>query len=327
MKEIAEALVDAARKGQRVLVLCHPNADPDAVGSSVVLADVLGKFGARALVGVSEGVSRAAKQVLKKVNREIAIDPPSDADLVVLVDTSSLEHLGKLGESLKLKPPRIFLIDHHRPIESMRGLAERCFVDEESTSESELILRLIRAMGAGITPEQASLLLAGIVADTGWLRLAKNSTFEAIEWLVEAGADYQQVMEMLRLPEDLSKRIAMLKAAQRVELHTIHGRLVVFSELGSFEADAAAMLVRTGADVAFVGSEEKGKFRLSARARPEACTETNLHLGQLMLGFAKRFEGTGGGHAGAASVSGKGELRQVKCALLEELKEFLEPKA
>ena len=87
------------------------------------------------------------------------------------------------------------------------------------------------------------------------------------------------------------------------------------------------MLVRTGADVAFVGSEEKGRFRLSARARPEACAETSLHLGQLMLGLAKRFEGAGGGHAGAASASGKGKLEQIKRAFLEELKELLKPKA
>ncbi len=325
MKEIANFLAEAARHKQRILVLCHHNADPDAAASAIVLAEALNHLGAQAQAGVSEDISLISQNVLKTFDRKIIINPPLDADLVVLVDTSSLEHLGKLGEQLRKGMSKLVVIDHHRPVEAMKQLATSYFVREEFTSEAELILQLLKKLGMEPTPEQASLLFAGIISDTGHFRFAKDETFEAVHHLLKAGGDYARVSESLRLPEDYSKRVAMLKAASRVELRRIHKRLVVFSELGSFEGDAAGMLVRIGADAAFVGSEEKGEVRISGRARQETLKLTELHLGELMEEMGKQFEGSGGGHAGAASMHGKGKLEEVKKYLFGLLQQKLKP--
>ena len=326
MKEIAKFLADASKQGQRILVLCHHNADPDAVGSSLALADALKQLGAEAQAGASEGISRVSESLLKATGREITIDPPLNADIIVLVDTSSFEHLGKLGEQIKQRASELVLIDHHRPVEEMRQFAKFYLVREESASESELILELIRELGVELTPEMAFLLLAGIISDTGQFRFAKSATFEAVDAIIKAGVDYSRVLGALRLPEDPSKRIAMLKAAQRLKLYRINERLVALSELSSFEADAAAMLVRVGADVAVVGSQEKGKIRLCSRAREELLKETQLHLGELMSELAKQFKGTGGGHAGAASMTGEGTLTEANKHLLKALQQMLKPK-
>ncbi len=327
MKEIVNFLVEASKRGQQILVLCHHNADPDAVGSSLALADALKQLGAKAQAGVSENIGLAAKSVLETMGQKIIIDPPLDANIVVLVDTSSLDHLGKLGEKLKQKSHHIVVIDHHRPVEGMRKLSKHYFVKEDATSEAEIILPLIHELGAKLTPLTASLLLAGIVSDTGQFRLAKGETFKTVNVLVEAGADYNRVLDALRLPDDRSKRVAMLKAAQRLELHKVDERIIVFSELSSFEADAAAMFVRMGADVAVVGSEEKGKIRLCGRAREGVPASTGLHLGKLMDELAKQFDGTGGGHAGAASMTGEGKLVDAKEQALAALQQMLKPKS
>jgi nanoRNase/pAp phosphatase (c-di-AMP/oligoRNAs hydrolase) len=326
MKELANFLTEAARRGQRVLVLCHHNADPDATASAIVLTGVLEKLGARASAGTSDGLSLLSQNVLKSFGQEIAVNPSLDADLIVLVDTSSFEHLGKLGEQLKERAIKPVVIDHHKPVEAMKELASFYFVREEFPSEAELILRLIGELGVKPTPEQASLLLAGIISDTGHFRFAKSETFEAVSQLLLAGADYRRVNDGLKLPENPSKRVAMLKAAGRSELHTVHGQLVVFSELGSFEGDAAGMLVQIGADVAFVGSEEKDKVRISGRARHETLKATGFHLGELMEELGEQLEGSGGGHAGAASMSGKGKLGEVKKHLFNALQQKLKPK-
>lgn len=319
MREVADFLADVARQGRRVLIACHRNADPDAVGSALALADAIRSIGARAEAGASEGISKASQQVLRLVGEEIAINPSLDADVIVLVDTSSLEHLGELGEGLKRTSAELVIIDHHRPVDEVRKLAKIHFAQEGFTSESELILSLIRGLGLSPTPKQANLLLAGIIADTGHFKSARPETFEAVHFLIESGADYRRVLDALRLPEDLSKRMAMLKAAQRAEVHKVGGYLVTFSEVGSFEGDAAAMLLKVGADVAFVGSEEEGRFRLCSRARPEVCAEGGLHLGEVLGGLAKDFRGSGGGHAGAAAMNGEGSLEGVKKRLLEVL--------
>ncbi len=326
MKELANFLAEAARRGQRILVLCHHNADPDAATSAIVLAEVLKNLGAQAQAGGSEDISLISQNVLKTFGRELMINPPLDVDLVVLVDTSSLEHLGELGKRLRKKMPKLVVIDHHRPVEAMKQLATSYFVREEFTSEAEIILRLLKELGVKLTSEQASLLLAGIISDTGHFRFAKDETFEAVHQLLEAGGDYARVNESLNLSEDYSKRVAMLKAAARSKLCRIHKRLVVFSELGSFEGDAAGMLVRIGADVAFVGSEEKGEVRVSGRARQKTLKLTGLHLGELMEEMGKQFEGSGGGHAGAASMHGKGKLEEVKKYLFGFLQQKLKSK-
>lgn len=326
MKELANFLAEAARRGQRILVLCHHNADPDAATSAIVLAEALKHLGAQAQAGASEDISLIAQNVLKTFGRELMINPPLDVDLVVLVDTSSLEHLGELGKRLRKKMPKLVVIDHHRPVEAMKQLTALYFVREEFTSEAEIILRLLKELGVELTSEQASLLLAGIISDTGHFRFAKDETFEAVHQLLEAGGDYARVNESLNLSEDYSKRVAMLKAAARAELRLIHKRLVIFSELGSFEGDAAGMLVRIGADVAFVGSEEKGEVRVSGRARQKTLKLTGLHLGELMEEMGKQFEGSGGGHAGAASMRGKAKLEEAKKHLFGILWQKLKPK-
>ena len=323
MKNISNFLSEASKLGQRILILCHRNADPDAVGSSLALADALNQLGARAEAGVSENVGLMAKSVLKAAGQKIAIDPKLDADIIILVDTSSFEHLGELGEKIRQKAHRVVVIDHHRPVEGMKEAVELYYVKESAASESEIILELINELGAKLTPEMAFLLLAGIVSDTGQFRLAKDETFGAVQKLIEAGASYSKVLDALKMPEDMSKRVAMLKAAQRLALYKMDDRLVVFSQLSSFEADAAAMFVRIGADVAIVGSEEKGEIRLCGRAREGFRKEVSLHLGEIMSELGKKFDGMGGGHAGAASMTGKGKLSEAKEQLLKVLRQSL----
>ncbi|MEM2878371.1 MAG: DHH family phosphoesterase [Candidatus Hadarchaeales archaeon] len=323
MKEAAGFLTEACVHGKRILVLCHYNADPDAVASAVVLSEILKKLGAQTKAGASENISSAAQTLLEAYGKKVEIDPALDVDLVVLVDTSSFEHLGGYGETLRSSGADIMVIDHHRPVEEMKKLSKMYFVVEEFTSESELIFRLASEMKQTLTPDQASLLLAGILTDTGFFRLAKPETFEVVNSLLKAGAEYDKIVEIMKPPEDFPKRVAILKGAGRSELHRIQGKLIVFSELGSFEGEMANVLLKIGADVAFVGSEDKDGVRMSGRGRPEIIKETGLHLGEIMENLGKSFQGSGGGHAGAASFTGKGTYEEVKKHILRELERKL----
>jgi nanoRNase/pAp phosphatase (c-di-AMP/oligoRNAs hydrolase) len=327
MKEVANFLKKIAGEGKRVLVLCHHAADADAVANTVVLSEVLNELGAKASPGAAGDISAMAKDVLKAFGKEITINPGLDFDVVVMVDTSGFGHLGEFGGKLREFRGKIAVIDHHRPVEEMKELAELYFVREEFPSESELIFRIISELGKKPSSKQASLMLTGIVSDTGHFKFAKPETFQAVSSLIGLGADYKRVMDLMKPPEDLSKRIAMLKGAGRSELHRIRGTLIIFSELGSFEGDAASMFIRIGADVAFVGSEDKGEVRLSARARAEFVEGTGIHLGELMEELAKDFGGSGGGHPGAASMNGRGNLGDVKKQLFKILQQKLQSKA
>jgi phosphoesterase RecJ-like protein len=321
LRKAAELLLEHAKKGSRILLVSHQQADPDGVGSALVLSEVLGRMGARTEVVLPEGMNKLSQLLLERYGREVSTSIHLQPDLVVMVDASSFDHLGKVGEEVRGKP--ILLVDHHLEVEGMREGVEVSWVDEEATSSAEMILRLVKELGETLSPQQAQLLLVGILTDTAGLRLARNSTLEAVCELIRYGADYRQALEALKLPEDRSRRIAMLKAAQRMEIRTLGDYVVVFSELSAFEADAASVLLRLGADLSFVGSEEKGEFRISGRATPELCESTGLHLGALMQETGRFFGGSGGGHPGAASSTGKGTLKEVKRFLLSQLQRIL----
>lgn len=325
MKKLARYLMRAAKERRRILVTAHPHADPDAVGCLIALGDALKKLGALVRIGVPGGLNRLSRSVLNTIRRKVDIDPPTDADIVVLVDTSSLDQLGKIGEQIREKGLELIIIDHHRPSKGMLRLAKFYHVDEGTSSAAELVLKLIQEMGVCMGSVTATLLLVGIISDTGQFRFATGETFGAVSTLLESGASYRRALRALATPDDSSKRVAMLKAAQRAELHKIHGRWVALSVLSSFEANAAAMLIKIGADVALVGSEEKGQLRLSGRAREEVISKTKLHLGELMSRLAKIFGGTGGGHAAAASVTTKAGLDEVKRQALRILGQMLGP--
>ncbi len=324
MKRLARYLMKAARERRRFLVIAHPHADPDAVGCLIALGDALKKLGAPVRMGVPGGLNRLSKSVLNTIRRKIEIDPsPADVDIVVLVDTSSLDQLGKIGEQIREKGLELIVIDHHRPSRGMLRLAKFYHINENASSAAELVLKLIREMDVRPSSAAANLLLAGIISDTGQFRFANKRTFEAVNTLLESGASYRRALHALATPEDPSKRVAMLKAAQRTELHKIHGWWVALSELSSFEADAATMLIKIGADIALVGSGERGQVRLSGRAREEVVAKTGLHLGEVMSDLAKVFEGTGGGHAAAASATVRADLEEVKGRALRAIGQIL----
>jgi len=321
MREVARVLREL--DGKRVVVLCHHNADPDAVASAIVLSEILAKSCKSVKAAAAEDVSLIAKSVLEAFGKGIEVDPELDCDVVVMVDTSGFGHLGEFGERVKRFSGRVIVIDHHHPNEETRKSVDVHLVYEDYSSESELVYDVLQEMGLKPTREQASLLLAGIISDTAHFRLARPQTFRIVWELIKSGADYHKVLGAFKLPEEKSKRVAMLKAIDRSELKRVYGYHLMFSELGSFEGDAAGLMVKIGADAAFVGSEDRGKLKLSGRARQEFLEETGVHLGEMMEVLGQHFGGSGGGHAGAASMNGTGTLSGLKRELFKLLEQRL----
>lgn len=326
MKELAQYFIDLGEERRRALVLSHPHADPDAVGSVIALGEMLESFGVEVTTGIPSNPSRLSKSVLDSVGEEITVDPPVEADFVVVLDTSSLEQLGGYKEKIEDLDSRVAFIDHHRPGEETRKRVDKHYVDEDASSTAELILELGQELDFHFSPESSLIMLTGIISDTGHFKFANERTFMAVATLLENGADYREALEALKTPEEPSKRVAMLKAAQRSEVQKSHGRWVVFSEIGAYESDAASTFVKIGADVSLVASSDEGKTRISGRSRSGVASETHLHLGELMSKLADHFGGTGGGHAGAAAMRAQAELEEVKEKALEETRGMLKPK-
>ncbi|HEY9246522.1 MAG TPA: DHH family phosphoesterase [Candidatus Methanoperedens sp.] len=297
-----------------ILYLCHRNADPDALASAFALKEAIG-----GKIGVIDGCDRVASLIAKQLDIEYVINPAGEYDFIVVVDTSTLAQLN--GFPLE----KYAVIDHH----STTSLNEKAvfYLHSNKSSTAEIVLRVLNAMGAPIMRRAAFALIAGIITDTGNFKHASADSFKAVAELIElSGIDYSEVMDVLSsLPQDISMRIAFLKAAQRTSIERIDDWIIVTSQVSSFGGAAASSLISTGADVAFVASRQDDLVKVSARAR-KCVISAGVNLAKLMEELSAEFKGTGGGHEGAAGMDVRGDAENILLGCVRHVRKTLEKK-
>jgi len=305
------------------LLLCHHNADPDALGSAIAFARFLKARGVDSVrIGVAQSVSSYAKRLLALSPVPVERNPSADADIVVIFDTSSAEQL----EPIELPEERtVVLIDHHVEKESPIR-ADVSVVDSSRTSTAEIVWELFKYFGFS-DEESIRALLAGVVTDTAGFRFANAKTFGAVKEMLERSTVHMAEVYQLVAPVsddniDQAKRVAVLKACQRMEIKKFRRYIIAVSRVSAYESLACKTFLQLGADVAIVGSEKNG-VRISARAR-DALIQKGLHLGRVMEKVGPVIGGSGGGHAGAAGANGRENLERGLELAVKEIERFLE---
>ncbi|WP_010478414.1 DHH family phosphoesterase [Thermococcus zilligii] len=309
-------------KGKSFLLLCHHNADPDSLGSAIAFALYLKSAGVEKVrIGVAQSVSSYAKRLLTFSPVPVEKNPSVEEDVVVIFDTSSLEQL----EPIEIPEGKtVIIIDHHVEKDSPIR-ADVTVVDSSRTSTAEVVWELFKYLGFySETAVQA--LLAGIVTDTANFRFANAKTFEAVSEMLERfpfqmGEIFQLVAPVSDENMDQAKRMAILKACQRLEIKKFRRYIIAVSKVSAYESLACKTFLSLGADIAIVGSEKKG-VRISARAK-EGLVKRGLHLGRIMEKVGPVIDGSGGGHAGAAGANGKKNLDGAIKLILKEIEGFL----
>ena len=309
-------------KDRSFLLLCHHNADPDSLGSAIAFAMYLKSLGVEKVrIGVAQSVSSYAKRLLTLSPVPVERDPAVKEDVVIIFDTSSLEQL----EPIEIpKGKTIIVIDHH--VEKKKPIrADVTVVDSSRTSTAEIVWELFKYLG--FHDETAvKALLAGVVTDTANFRFANARTFKAVSEMLERfpiqmGEIFQMVAPVSDENIDQARRMAVLKACQRLEIKKFRGYVIAVSKVSAYESLACKTFLNLGADIAIVGSEKKG-VRISARAK-EALVKKGLHLGRIMEKVGPIIEGSGGGHAGAAGANGKKNLDGAIKIILKEIEKVL----
>lgn len=284
---------------QRILYLCHRNADPDAIGSSFALSRAFG-----GAIGAVDDLSRTGVSLAKIIGANVLINPRiEDYDLVVVVDTSVVTQLGDR------MPARYALVDHHLD----DGLLDDAlfYIQKPAKSTAEIVWTILKENGKKIDKMEALGLLAGMIADTGRFKRASPGTFRAAAEILEAGGfAYEEAQEALFVPANISQRIAVLKAASRAQVMRQGDWIIACTEVNSFEGSAANALVDLGADVAFVAGRHGDLVRISARCSREA-VQMGCNLAQILGEVGRAHGGDGGGHRSAAALEAAGERSAI----------------
>ncbi len=311
-----------ASKDRSFLLLCHHNADPDSLGSAIAFALYLSSIGIEKVrIGVAQSVSSYARRLIPFSPVPVVRNPSVEEDVVVIFDTSSLEQVKPIEIPAER---RVIVIDHHvekgKPIKG-----DITVVDSSRTSTAEIIWELFKYFGFR-DEDSTKVLLAGIVTDTASFRFANSKTFRTVSEMlglfpVQMGEVFQLISPVSDENIDQAKRMALLKACQRLELKKFRRYLIAVSKVSAYEALACKVFLNLGADVAIVGSEKDG-VRISARAK-ETLIKKGLHLGRIMEKVGPVIQGSGGGHPGAAGANGQTNLEGGMNIILKEIELFL----
>ncbi|MGD8545119.1 MAG: DHH family phosphoesterase [Candidatus Bathyarchaeota archaeon] len=295
-----------------VALLCHHNADPDAICSAYALRSLLKhlKPSLKTQVGTTQGVSRLSKHLVNQLSIEIEAQPDlKDVDIIILLDTNTIQQLNNLAEEVRTSKEPIIVIDHHAPHPETERIAKLYITDEKAASTCEIIYSFYKEAGIQPGENEAKALFLGIAFDTRHFIIANASTLKTVAELIDVGVDVKETLPILSLPKDFSERIARLKAGRRMKLKKINKWIVAFSHVSSYQASAARGMIKMGAHVAAVAGQKDQKLQISLRSTLDFYKKTGIHLGKdIAKPLGEYIKGMGGGHSTAAGVNGTAEI-------------------
>jgi len=310
-----------------VLLLCHHNADPDAIGSAYAFQNLLAKCkpNMTAEIGTGQGISRLSKHILKQIPVTVNTQPNVEkADVIVLLDTNTTQQLGQLAERVTKTAAPIIVIDHHAAHPQTMQIARLCITNEGASSTCEIVYSFFKELNIKPDLTVAKALFLGITFDTRHFILANSSTFKTISELGDIGVKPQEALSALALPMDFSERVARIKACRRAKLLKIENWIIALSHVSAYQASAARALIDLGAHMAAVAGQKNGKIEMSLRCTREFNQITGIHLGKdIAKPLGEYLQGMGGGHATAAGVNGEGQVDKGLKRCLRLVKEKL----
>ena len=187
--EQLEQLRELLAKSNKIVTVCHTNADGDAIGSMQTWAEYLRLQGKDVSVVVPDQypdflhwMPGNEKVVRYDKKKDIVIELLHEADLICCMDFNTLHRATpELGSELSKSEKPILLIDHHLNPD-IKSVMQISFPLMCSTSE--IVFRLIWQMGGydTMTKNMAITTYCGMMTDTGGFTY--NSTYPEIYFII-----------------------------------------------------------------------------------------------------------------------------------------------
>ena len=181
------------KKYDTIVIARHVGADPDALGSSIGLKDIiLNTFPNKKVYVIGHPASKFKYLgILDKFNEEML-----NNSLLIVTDTPDKKRVdgvdaSRFSSSIK--------IDHHPFIEKFCDIE---WINDSATSASEMNLELVRHSKLKVNKEAAEKLYIGLVADSNRFLFYYTTpkTFELVSWLIKkTNIDITKLYEKLYL--------------------------------------------------------------------------------------------------------------------------------
>jgi len=317
--DVIERAAKAIAQADQVSLACHVGPDGDALGSMLGLALAMAARGKT--VTASFGSPYVIPPSLSFLPADLLVPPdqfPDSPELMILLDTGSLERVGELARNAESAATTL-VIDHHV---TNSGFGDIALVDPGAAATGELVYEILGELGWELTPDIALCLLTALITDTGRFQYSNTTprTLEIAADLVAAGAEPNVIGRHVyeEAPFGYLKAAAAALARARLDPEL----RVVSTYLTSDDIEGAGItwddtenlidLLRLAveADTAVLAKAYPDKrVKVSLRSRGDT------DVGALAAGLG------GGGHRLAAGFTAEGDVDDVIGKVLESIED------
>jgi phosphoesterase RecJ-like protein len=295
-----DRVVDELRTSDRFLLTTHEGPDGDALGSLLAMHQVLKQLGKDSVMFL------AAKEFPLPVEyrflplEEVFHEPPADVvdRTLVFLDCGNIDRMPV--EFLQRDGARLVNIDHHHDNTRFGSVN---VVDTEASCTAEIVLEIVRRLGAEITPEIAQALYVGLITDTGKFMYenTRPASHRMAAELIEAGVDVNDIYRRLYERVPLEKWRLTARALEKIQLYD-EGRFAVTYISAEDYAESGAQEAHTEGIIDFLRALEGVDVAAMIRDKTDggrAARKVSLRSTQVDVSAIARAQG-GGGHRRAA---------------------------
>ncbi len=304
-------LIKIIRNNRTFFILSHVNPEPDTIGAALSFYHYLKRIGKKVVVFNADGVPKFMK-FMPHADIVSTVVPRKRFDVAISVDAGGVDMLG--DDFDKLKKGILVNIDHHR---TNTRFGDLNIVDSCASAACELLYVLFKKMKIPVDSTISSLLLAGIVYDTGSFRYRNTTakTLRITSELIKYGSDIAGIAEKLYENQSLGRLKLLEMMLNTLELSP-DGRIAsieltknMYEATGTTREDAEGLIDYpksiSGVAVAVLFREaDDNKYKISLRSKQDInVADIAEELG-------------GGGHINAAGCTMNGKLFDIKNRVL-----------
>lgn len=211
----AEKIQQLLSAAQKVVIVQADNPDADSLGSALALEAILGALGKEPSLYCAVDMPSYLHYMTgwSRVQKEL----PSQFDMSIIVDASTLtllERLGSSGQQGWLASKPCLVLDHHEVVENPISFATLTLNDHSRASTGELIYLLAKQLEWPLPVEAQECLMHSILGDTQGLtnQLASAQTYRIMADMIEAGLSRPELEEKRREYSKMPPEIFRYKA-------------------------------------------------------------------------------------------------------------------
>lgn len=325
LEMIRQAFLQAGqwlRASRHPAVLTHTRPDGDAIGCLLAVRQLCRALHKRCLAVSLDPLAPRYEFLVRSDPLAFWPEPSTargvaEADLLIVVDTSSVDQLGPAAGQVLRRDRRTMVIDHHV---SSDPIGELRIVDPSAAAACLLIAEWFDVLAWSPDPRAKEALFVGMATDSGWFRFGNTDArlmrraAELIGPQVEPSRIFAQLYN-----QDSPARVRLLGAMlDTLELHADR-RLAI-------ACITREMLGRSRAGLGDTEELVQELYRLGGVMAAALCVELADGLTKVSLrsrcpldvaAIASRWGG--GGHRPAAGARVPGPLDEVKREVIEAM--------